>query len=116
MPIWIQILLVFLGAGGIVTTTINVVHEVRQQRRQLTNTNMRDINRQLQENNKLVLRLLEQHDKDQKKLDKLTEGVMLSLKNDMVIFDALKRGHINGESEIAKQDCNKFLLNIFKEA
>ncbi len=115
MPIWLQIVLAFLGTGGVATVLINAVHDSVKQKRQLANTTMQDIYKQLQDNNELVTKLLEQRKLDQRTLDRLTEGVVLSLKNDLIVFDALKRGHINGESEIARRECNDFLLNIFKE-
>ena len=35
----------------------------------------------------------------EKKFDRLSEGMELGLENDIVIFEALRKGHINGESE-----------------
>lgn len=116
MPIWLQLVLSFISTGGVVTVLINVIHDSVKQKRQLSNANMADINKQLKQNNDLVAKLIKQHEVDQKKLDLLTEGVVLSLRNDLVVFDALKRGHINGESDEARKNCNNFLLNVFKGA
>lgn len=56
----------------------------------------------------------------EKKFDRLSEGMELGLENDIVIFNALRKGHINGESErqeekmrdyFFKKSMNGFHLN-----
>ena len=56
----------------------------------------------------------------EKKFDRLSEGMELGLENDVVIFNALRNGHINGESErqeekmrdyFFKKSMNGFYLN-----
>lgn len=50
----------------------------------------------------IVMYYIKKHDRVaqiEKKFDRLSEGITLSLENDAVIFEALRKGHINGESE-----------------
>ena len=44
------------------------------------------------------------------KFDRLTEGIELSLEDDIVIFKALRQGHINGESEAQESKLNDFFF------
>lgn len=47
------------------------------------------------------------------KVDRLCEGMELSIMNDKVIFKALREGHINGESERQEKKLDEF---IFKKS
>lgn len=46
----------------------------------------------------------------EKKFDRLSEGIELSLEDDIVIFKALRKGHINGESEAQEGKLNAFFF------
>lgn len=41
-------------------------------------------------------------------VERLSEGVMLSLQNDIVIFNALRNNHINGESELQEKKMKEY--------
>lgn len=62
----------------------------------------------------VVMYYLKKHDrvKDlERKFDRLAEGVNLGLENDVVIFKALRSGHINGESEEQEKKLNEYFFN-----
>ena len=41
-------------------------------------------------------------------IERLSEGVVLGLENDTVIFEALRKGHITGESEHQEKKMNEY--------
>lgn len=45
------------------------------------------------------------------KYERLAEGVKLGLENDVVIFNALRNGHINGESEEQEKKMKEYFYN-----
>jgi len=53
---------------------------------------------------------------NKKYLDKIAEGTKLGLENDIVIFDALRRNKINGESEIQERKMNEYFLHTTTES
>lgn len=44
-------------------------------------------------------------------LDRIAEGLKLSLENDVVLFDAFRRNSINGESEEQEKKMNEYFLH-----
>lgn len=61
----------------------------------------------------IIMYFIKKHDKVavlETKFDRLSEGVELGLENDMVIFKALREGHINGESEKQEVKMNDFFF------
>lgn len=46
----------------------------------------------------------------EKKVDRLCEGIELSILDDKVIFKALRQGHINGESEAQEKKLDDFIF------
>ena len=48
---------------------------------------------------------------NKKFLDRIAEGTQLGLENDIVIFDALRRHSINGESEEQERRMNEYFLH-----
>lgn len=56
-------------------------------------------------------------EKKQKELqawqDHVSEGLKIGLENDAVIFNALRKNNINGESEIQEQKMNEFFRKQF---
>lgn len=50
-----------------------------------------------------------QEDRD----NKIFEALEILMGNDIVIFDALRNNHINGESERQEEKMKEFLLNSF---
>lgn len=61
----------------------------------------------------LIMYYIKKHDRVsdlEKKFDRLTEGVQLGLENDIVIFKALRQGHINGESEAQEKRLNEYFF------
>lgn len=47
----------------------------------------------------------------EKKFDRLSEGMELGLENDIVIFEALRKGHINGESEKQEEKMREYFFH-----
>lgn len=61
----------------------------------------------------IIMYFIKKHDKVavlETKFDRLSEGMELGLENDMVIFKALREGHINGESERQEEKMNDFFF------
>lgn len=61
----------------------------------------------------LIMYYVKKHDRLEgleKEFDRIAEGMKLGLENDVVIFNALRLGHINGESEAQE----KKLRDYFK--
>ena len=61
----------------------------------------------------VIMYYIKKHDRVsdlEKKFDRLTEGVQLGLENDIVIFKALRQGHINGESEAQEKRLNEYFF------
>ena len=61
----------------------------------------------------VVMYYIRKHDRIseiEKKFDMLSEGIELSLEDDIVIFKALRQGHINGESEAQESKLNDFFF------
>lgn len=59
----------------------------------------------------LLMHLVKKHDRVadiEKKFDRLADGVQLGLENDIVIFRAMRNGHINGESEVQEKKLAKY--------
>ena len=46
----------------------------------------------------------------EKKIDRLCEGMELTILDDKVIFKALRQGHINGESEAQEKKLDDFIF------
>lgn len=62
----------------------------------------------------IIMYVIKKHDrldKVEKVVERLAEGVTLGLENDIVIFNALRNNHINGESEKQEQKMRTY----FKE-
>ena len=62
----------------------------------------------------VVMHFLKKHDRVrelEKKFDRLSEGVQLGLENDIVIFKALRIGHINGESEEQERKLQQYFYD-----
>ena len=47
----------------------------------------------------------------ERKFDRLSEGMELGLENDIVIFEALRKGHINGESERQEEKMREYFFH-----
>lgn len=61
----------------------------------------------------IVMYYVKKHDRVseiEKKFDRVTEGITLLLENDKVIFEALRKGHINGESEKQEHKMNEYFF------
>jgi hypothetical protein len=61
----------------------------------------------------VVMYYIKKHDRVadlERKFDRLSEGIELSLEDDIVIFKALRQGHINGESEAQESKLNDFFF------
>ena len=59
----------------------------------------------------IIMHFIKKHDRVadlERKFDRLSEGIELSLEDDIVIFKALRQGHINGESEAQESKLNDF--------
>ena len=50
---------------------------------------------------------------DAKQWDRIVEGIRLGLENDIVIFNALRNNHINGESEKQEKKMNAYFRKAF---
>ena len=62
----------------------------------------------------LIIRYIKKHDRIseiEKKFDRLSEGMELGLENDVVIFNALRNGHINGESERQEEKMREYFFH-----
>lgn len=62
----------------------------------------------------VVMYWLKKHDRVnelEKKFDRFAEGMKLGLENDVVIFKALREGHINGESEEQEKKLREYFFN-----
>ena len=61
----------------------------------------------------IIMHFIKKHDRVadlERKFDRLSEGIELSLEDDIVIFKALRQGHINGESEAQESKLNDFFF------
>lgn len=61
----------------------------------------------------LIIRYLKKHDRIsemEKKFDRLSEGMELGLEKDVVIFNTLRNGHINGESERQEEKMREYFF------
>ncbi len=59
----------------------------------------------------IIMYIIKKHDrleKVEKVVERLAEGVTLGLENDIVIFNALRNNHINGESEKQEQKMRNY--------
>lgn len=62
----------------------------------------------------VVMWFLNRKEKRQENRDsKIFEALEILMGNDIVIFDALRNNHINGESERQEEKMKEFLLNSF---
>lgn len=62
----------------------------------------------------IVMWFLNRKEKRQENRDsKIFEALEILMGNDIVIFDALRNNHINGESERQEEKMKEFLLNSF---
>lgn len=62
----------------------------------------------------IVMYYIKKHDRVaqiEKKFDRLSEGMELGLENDIVIFEALRKGHINGESEKQEEKMREYFFH-----
>ena len=62
----------------------------------------------------VVMYVLKKHDRIsviEEKLDYMGKGINLGLENDVVIFEALRKGHINGESERQEAKLHKYFYD-----
>lgn len=62
----------------------------------------------------IVMYYIKKHDRVaqiEKKFDRLSEGMELGLENDVVIFNALRNGHINGESEKQEEKMREYFFH-----
>ena len=60
----------------------------------------------------IIMHFIKKHDRVadlEMKFDRLSEGIELSL-DDLVVFKALRQGHINGESEAQESKLNDFFF------
>lgn len=67
----------------------------------------------------IVMYYVKKHDRVseiEKKFDKVTEGITLLLENDKVIFEALRKGHINGESEKQEHKMDEYFFRNSAES
>jgi len=46
-------------------------------------------------------------------MDEIKEGIKLGLENDAVIFNALRKNNINGESEAQEKKMNEYFRKAF---
>ena len=51
--------------------------------------------------------------KDNQQWERIMEGIRLGLENDVVIFNALRNNHINGESEKQEKKMNAYFSKAF---
>lgn len=61
----------------------------------------------------IIMYFIKKHDRVselEKKIDRLCEGMELTILDDKVIFKALRQGHINGESEIQEKKLDEFIF------
>lgn len=61
----------------------------------------------------IIMHFIKKHDRVanlEKKFERLSEGIELSLEENIVIFKALRQGHINGESEAQESKLNDFFF------
>lgn len=61
----------------------------------------------------IVMYYIKKHDRVsqiEKHFDRLSEGITLSLENDTVIFEAMRKGHINGESEAQEHKMQEYFF------
>ena len=61
----------------------------------------------------VLMHYIKKHDRlaeVEKKFDRLSEGMELGLENDVVIFNALRNGHINGEYERQEEKMREYFF------
>lgn len=81
-----------------------------------TTSEFADIKRKLAADDARFGRLDASITKMQDAINLNAEGTALGLTNDIVIFNAFRDHHINGESEIAEQKINEFLVKSLKDS
>ena len=62
----------------------------------------------------LIIQYIKKHDRlaeIESKFDRLSEGMELGLENDVVIFNALRHGKINGESEKQEEKMREYFFH-----
>lgn len=62
----------------------------------------------------IIMYLIKKHDRIEeleKTVSRIAEGLQLGLENDIVIFNALRHNHINGESEAQEKKMNDYFYN-----
>lgn len=51
--------------------------------------------------------------KKDERIDEIKEGIRIGLENDSVIFNALRKNNINGESEAQEKKMNEYFRKAF---
>lgn len=67
----------------------------------------------------VVMYVLKKHDRIhiiEAKIDRMAKGLDLGLENDIVIFRALREGHINGASEEQERKLHRYFFECSKNA
>lgn len=94
---------------------VNTIAETLSQMKDDNEKRFSSIDKALKENDKQGKQRDKAINKLEEALQKNAHGTALGLKNDLVIFDALRTHHINGQSEIAENEVKAYLVANMEE-
>ena len=100
---WTAVLVALLGSNLILEIWKTIKESIQKKKKLNIEENLKDINQRLSNdynrlnNIEATLKILTEV------LMRNSEGAILSLENDTIIFNALRNNHINGESELQEE-------------